>query len=81
MREVLSWSGWHRTVELRCTAVSSDSVCAAERGDSHHLVPQLFQLHRIAALAAISVQTPCPFLTACQFHMHHRPGKLQDGVP
>ena len=32
----------------------------------HHVVPQ-------------SVQTPFSFLTACQFHMHHRQGKLEDG--
>ena len=32
----------------------------------HHLAPQ-------------SVQTPFSFLTSCQFHMHHRQGKLEDG--
>ena len=32
----------------------------------HHFSPQ-------------SVQTPFSFLTACQFHMHHRQGKLEVG--
>ena len=35
--------------------------------------PQLFQFHRTAALAVnTTVQTPFPFLTACQLRVHHR---------
>ena len=46
----------------------------------HHLSRGCSSSTTVAALAVKTVQTPFPFLTACQFHMHHRQGKLQDEV-
>ena len=68
---------------MHCIAVCSGSVCVVERGDSlwvHTIWSRnCFSSTAVAALAVNTVQTRFPFLTACQFHIHHRQRKLQMG--
>ena len=68
--------------DLYCIAVCSGLCRGAWRYTVglHHLVFQLFQFHRIAALVINTVPAPFPFPTACQPRMQCQQGKLQDGI-
>ena len=69
---VVVWLTSDCAIALRCRLFRFGLGCGVWRFTVgvHHLVSQLFQFHRIAALVINTVPTPFPFPTACQLHKH-----------